>query len=93
MSETKTLLHADPKAERYVYQIERTSEHVTVARIERDAQHRWRFHVTAERLVAAPPQHAGDSVEGDGEGFAAPADAIAAARDLARRLLAGEDGA
>ena len=71
MSETKTLLHAEPKAETYSYKIEETAEHLTVVRLERstDRQH-WHYHVTAERLAAAPGRPAGETVQGDAEGFA-----------------------
>ena len=90
MSETKTLLHADPKTETYSYKIEETAEHLTVVRLVRNADHRWHYHVTAERRRATPTrQPAGDTVQGDGDGFATSDEAIAAARDHARSLLAG----
>jgi hypothetical protein len=94
MSETKTLLHADPKAETYLYKIEETTEHLTVARLERARDHRnWHYHVTAERLVAAAGRQVGDTVEGDAEGFATADEAIVAARNHARVLLAGDPDA
>ena len=89
MPETKTLLHAEPKDETYSYKIEETAEHLTVVRIERSADHRWHYHVTAERLVGAAGQPAGATVQGDADGFATADEAIAAARDHARALLAG----
>ena len=94
MSETKTLLHAEPKTETYSYKIEETVEHLTVVRLERstDGQH-WHYHVTAERLVAAPGKNAGETVQGDAEGFATADEAIVAARNQARTLLAGDPDA
>jgi len=94
MSETKTLLHAEPKTETYSYKIEETAEHLTVVRIERsaDRQH-WHYHVTAERLVSAAGRNAGDTVQGDAEGFATADEAIVAARKHARTLLAGDPDA
>ncbi|HEY9067900.1 MAG TPA: hypothetical protein VIO33_23145 [Burkholderiaceae bacterium] len=89
MSETKTLLHADPKTETYSYKIEETAEHLTVVRLVRNADHRWHYHVTAERLIAVADHPAGDTVQGDADGFATSDEAIAAARDHARTLLAG----
>lgn len=94
MSETKTLLHAEPKAETYSYKIEETAEHLTVVRLQRSPDHRhWHYHVTAERLVAAARGQAGDTVQGDAEGFATADEAIAAARSHARGLLAGDPDA
>jgi len=94
MSETKTLLHAEPKAETYSYKIEETAEHLTVVRLERGADHQhWHYHVTAERLVAAPGRPAGETVQGDAEGFATADEAIVAARKHARVLLAGDPDA
>ncbi|HKX43550.1 MAG TPA: hypothetical protein VJO99_20490 [Burkholderiaceae bacterium] len=88
MSETKTLLHADPKTDTYSYKIEETAEHLTVVRLVRNADHHWHYHMTAERLVAAAGHPAGDTVQGDADGFATADEAIAAARDHARTLLA-----
>jgi hypothetical protein len=90
MSETKILLHAEPKAETFSYKIEETTEHLTVVRLERSADRHWHYHVTAERLVNTPGGHAGDIVEGDAEGFATADEAIVAARNQARTLLAGD---
>jgi len=92
MSETKTLLHADPKTDTYSYKVEETAEHLTVVRLERSADHRhWHYHVTAERLLsAAAGRQAGDIVQGDADGFTTADEAIAAARDHARTLLAGD---
>ncbi len=91
MSETKTLLHAEPKDETYSYKIEETAEHLTVVRLERstDGRH-WHYHVTAERLIAAAGGQAGDTVQGDAEGFGTADEAIVAARNHARTLLAGD---
>ena len=93
MSETKTLLHADPKAETFSYKIEETAEHLTVVKIERSADRHWHYHVTAERLVDVAGRHAGDILEGDAEGFATADEAIVAARAHARTLLAGDPDA
>ena len=91
MSETKTLLHAEPKTETFSYKIEETAEHLTVVRIERSADGRhWHYHVTAERLITVAGRHAGDTVQGDADGFATADEAIGAARDHARTLLAGD---
>ena len=88
MSETKTLLRADPKTETYSYKIEETAEHLTVVKLERNADRRWHYQVTAERRVGAAGRPAGDTVEGAADGFATADEAIAAARDHARSLLA-----
>ena len=93
MSETKTLLHADPKAEIFSYKIEETAEHLTVVRLERSADRNWHYHVTAERLVTVAGRQAGDTVQGDAEGFATADEAIVAARNHARTLLAGDPDA
>ena len=94
MSEIKTLLRAEPKTETYSYKIEETAEHLTVVRLERstDGQH-WHYHVTAERLVATPGRNVGETVQGDAEGFATADEAIVAARNQARILLAGDPDA
>jgi hypothetical protein len=91
MSETKTLLHADPKDETYSYKIEETAEHLTVVRLTRNADRRWHYHVTAERRIATKERPAGGTVQGDADGFTTADEAIAAARNHARTLLA--DGA
>lgn len=93
MSETKTLLHAEPKTDTYSYKIEETAEHLTVVRLERSADRHWHYHVTAERLVSAAGRNAGDTVQGDAEGFATADEAIVAARNHARTLLAGDPDA
>jgi len=94
MSETKTLLHAEPKTETYSYKIEETTEHLTVVRLERSTDERhWHYHVTAERLVTVGGRNAGDTVQGDAEGFATADEAIVAARNHARSLLAGDPDA
>jgi len=94
MSETKTLLHAEPKTETYSYKIEETTEHLTVVRLERSTDHQhWHYHVTAERLVTVGGRNAGDTVQGDAEGFATADEAIVAARNHARSLLAGDPDA
>ena len=94
MSEIKTLLHADPKTDTYSYKIEETAEHLTVVRLERSADHRhWHYHVTAERLVSAAGRRAGETVQGEAEGFATADEAIVAARNHARTLLAGDPDA
>jgi len=92
MTELKKLLHADPEAETYVYEIEQTAEHLTVARLTRDAGgDGWRYAMTAQH-VGEPPSRgpaAPTEVRGEGHGFATVDDALAAARDHARLLLAG----
>ena len=93
MSETKTLLHAEPKTETYSYKIEETTEHLTVVRLVRNADRHWHYHVTAERLAAAPGRPVGETVQGDAEGFATADEAIVAARNHARVLLAGDPDA
>ena len=91
MSETKLLLHAEPKAETYSYKIEETAEHLTVVRLERSSDRKWHYHVTAERLTSAAGRPVGETVEGDADGLATADEAIGAARAHARRLLAGDD--
>ena len=62
-------------------------------RIERSADRHWHYHVTAQRLAAAPARSAGETVQGDADGFATADEAIVAARDHARILLARDPDA
>lgn len=90
MTETRKLLHADVGAETYRYEIEETSEHLTVATISRGPSGGWRYEVTARRighdLATTAPSDA--EVHGTGGECATPDEAVAAARAQARSLLA-----
>ena len=90
MTEVKKLLHADTGAETYSYEIEETAEHLTVVQLARAAGGGWKYEVTARRIGLAPgdAQSTAD-MRAEGGDFATVDEAIAAARDHARDLLAG----